>query len=51
VGGTFTFTAADFINAGTGYSSVGRNSPEAWAKVFNYRIRASRRLSPMAASS
>lgn len=38
VSGTYTFTAQDFINASTGYSSVGRNSPEAWAKVFEYRI-------------
>jgi uncharacterized phage protein gp47/JayE len=37
-GGTYTFTGADFINAGTGYTSVGRNTPDAWAAVFNYRI-------------
>jgi uncharacterized phage protein gp47/JayE len=38
VGGTYTFTAQDFIDAGTGYTSLGRNSLEAWASVFNYRI-------------
>ncbi len=38
VGGTYTFTAQDFINASTGYASVGANSPAAWAAVFNYRI-------------
>ncbi len=38
VGGTYTFTAQDFIDAGTGYTTVGTNSADAWAKVFNYRI-------------
>lgn len=38
VGGTYTFTAQDFIDADTGYTTVGTNSAEAWAKVFNYRI-------------
>jgi uncharacterized phage protein gp47/JayE len=38
VGGTYTFTDADFVAARTGYTLVGRNSPEAWASVFNARI-------------
>jgi hypothetical protein len=38
-GGQFAaFTSADFVDAATGYSSVGPNSPAAWAAVFNLRI-------------
>lgn len=38
VSGTYTFTAQDFIDASTGYASVGKNSLAAWAAVFEYRI-------------
>jgi uncharacterized phage protein gp47/JayE len=37
-GGTYTFTAQDFIDAETGFTAMGRNTAEAWAEVFNYRI-------------
>lgn len=37
-GGTFTFTNQDFIDANTGFATLGRNTPAAWAKVFNRRI-------------
>lgn len=32
------FTDQDFIDANTGYSVLGKNSIEAWVKVFNKRI-------------
>jgi hypothetical protein len=36
---TYTFTAADFVNAGTGYNSIAAfNSLTAWAAVFNYKV-------------
>lgn len=35
---TYTFNAASFVNAGTGYSTFGQNSVEAWVKVLNYTI-------------
>lgn len=38
VSGTYTFTAQDFIDAQTGFSTLARNSIQAWAKVLNYRI-------------
>ena len=38
VGGVYTFTAQDFINAKTGYTSVGINTVEAWVAVFNLKI-------------
>jgi hypothetical protein len=35
----YTFTDADFINAGTGYNTVAAtNSLDSWAKVFNAKI-------------
>lgn len=37
-GGTYSFTGQDFVDAETGYTSMGRNSPEAWAAVLEYRI-------------
>jgi uncharacterized phage protein gp47/JayE len=37
-GGAYTFTDQDFVNANTNYKTVGKNDPEAWAAVFNYRI-------------
>lgn len=38
VGGMYTFTAADFVAAGTGFVAVGKNTPVAWAAVLNYRV-------------
>ena len=38
VGGRYTFTAADFVAANTGYVTLGNNSPAAWAAVLNYRV-------------
>lgn len=35
---TYSFTDADFVNAGTSFSTLGKNTPEAWAAVFNSRI-------------
>jgi hypothetical protein len=35
---TYTFTAQDFIDALTGFNTVGRNSPEAWAAVINRKV-------------
>lgn len=35
---TFTFTSADFVDSGSGYSTLGNNSLAAWVKVLNYRI-------------
>ena len=35
---TYEFTDLDFINAGTGYASLGRNSLQAWAAVINAKI-------------
>lgn len=35
---TYVFTNQDFIDADTGYTSVGRNSLSAWAKVFNAKV-------------
>ena len=32
------FTDQDFIDADTGFVTLGNNTAEAWAKVFNYRI-------------
>lgn len=32
------FTSQDFIDAETGFTSLGINTAEAWAAVFNYRI-------------
>jgi len=32
------FTDQDFIDANTGFTTLGRNTLDAWAKVFNYRI-------------
>lgn len=32
------FRDVDFVNANTGYTTVGKNSPAAWAAVFNSRI-------------
>lgn len=32
------FTDQDFIDAETGYTTLGRNSLAAWAKVLNYRV-------------
>lgn len=33
-----SFTDNDFVNANTGYNTLGNNSLAAWAAVFNYRI-------------
>ncbi len=38
VGQHTAFTDQDFIDAETGYSTLGKNSLAAWAKVLNYRI-------------
>lgn len=38
VGGTYTIAGADFVAAGTGYASVGRNTVAAWAQVLQYKI-------------
>lgn len=35
---TITVTDQSFIDAATGYTTVGQNSPEAWAAVFNNLI-------------
>jgi hypothetical protein len=35
---TYTFTTQDFIDALTGFNSIGRNSPAAWATVINLKI-------------
>ncbi len=35
---TYVFTSQDFIDASTGYTAVGRNSPAAWAAVINRKI-------------
>jgi hypothetical protein len=35
---TYTFTAQDFVDASTGYTTVGRNSLAAWALVINRKI-------------
>ncbi len=35
---TYTFTSQDFIDALTGFNSIGRNSPEAWAAVINRKV-------------
>lgn len=35
---TYTFTDQDFVDANTGFSAVGRNSPAAWVKVINRKI-------------
>lgn len=36
---SYTFTAADFTNAGTAYNSIAAfNSLQSWAQVFNYKI-------------
>lgn len=35
---TYTFVSQDFIDALTGFNSVGRNSPEAWAAVINRKV-------------
>lgn len=35
---TYTFVDQDFIDARTGYTTVGRNSAAAWASVFEARI-------------
>ena len=35
---TYTIVDADFVTAGTGFSSVANNSLAAWAAVLNYRI-------------
>lgn len=35
---TYTFTDQDFVNAATGFTSVGLNSVAAWAKVFSAKI-------------
>lgn len=35
---TYEFTDLDFINAGTGFASLGRNSLPAWAAVINAKI-------------
>jgi len=35
---TFTFTGQSFIDAGTGFTSMGRNSVNAWAAVINAAI-------------
>lgn len=32
------FTDQDFIDADTGFTTLGTNTPEAWAKVFEFRI-------------
>lgn len=31
-------SSTDFVSANTGYTTIGVNSPAAWAAVFNYRI-------------
>lgn len=38
VGGTYTFTDDDFVDAETGFTTLGVNTPEAWAAVFEMRI-------------
>lgn len=35
---TYTFTDQDFVDAQTGYTTVGLNSIEAWIKVFHLRV-------------
>lgn len=35
---TYTFTDADFINAKTGYTTLGRNSIAAWVSVINAKV-------------
>jgi uncharacterized phage protein gp47/JayE len=35
---TYTFTDQDFIDAKTGFTSVGRNTVSAWASVLNFKI-------------
>lgn len=35
---TFTFTGQSFIDAGTGFTSMGRNSVNAWASVINAAV-------------
>ncbi len=35
---TYTFTTQDFIDALTGFNSIGRNSPTAWATVINRKV-------------
>ncbi len=35
---TYTFIDQDFVDADTGFSAVGRNSPAAWVKVINRKI-------------
>lgn len=35
---TYTFTPQNFIDAGTGFIAVGRNTPQAWVDVFNLKI-------------
>lgn len=33
-----SFADADFVNAKTGFTSLGKNSLQAWAQVLNYRV-------------
>lgn len=35
---TYTFDDQDFVDAETGFATVGTNTPAAWAAVFNYKI-------------
>lgn len=35
---TYTFVDQDFIDAQTGFSSVGQNTAAAWAKVLNFKV-------------
>ncbi len=35
---TYTITDQDFIDAGTGFNGVGKNSPAAWAAVLNRKL-------------
>jgi hypothetical protein len=35
---TYTFTDQDFIDAGTGFNSLARNTLAAWALVFNFKV-------------
>lgn len=35
---TYTFTDQDFIDAGTGFNALARNTLAAWATVFNFKV-------------
>jgi uncharacterized phage protein gp47/JayE len=35
---SITFTDSDFVNAGTGFVALGRNTPAAWVAVINIKV-------------